>query len=105
MGLAKSQREVGGGSGLTHGGVLMAWLSPILETFPITVPSRHVSSTMIAPVSSARSDGTANYTRCAVKLTQLGYTFWCQLLASLFLTHVPHETTVCPVSTCGSAHH
>ena len=56
-------------------------------------------------VSTARSDGATNYTHCTVKLSQLGCPFLCQWLASMLLTHVRHETTICMPGICGPVPH
>ena len=86
------RREEGSGSWWRPDGLVVADLGKL---FPTTGLGLRVSSAVIATVSLARSDGATNYTSCSNKLSQLGHTFLCECLASMFLTHVPHETTIC----------
>ena len=88
----EGRREEGAGSWWRPDGLVVADLGKL---FPTTVPGLCVSSAVIATVSLARSDGATNYTSCSNKLSQLGHTFLCECLASMFLTNVPHETTIC----------
>ena len=83
-------------AGMTCGGAQVAWLSPILKNVSHDyVSGCGVCSAVVAAVSLARSDGTTDYTRNSIKLSQLGHTFWCEWMASMFLTHMRHETTIC----------
>ena len=91
----------------TRGVFLVTELSTILEKVANYQISYLVTClTVVATISSARSDSTADHTRCSIQLSQLSNAFRRGSLASLFLTHMRHATVV-RVSTyaCESVPH
>ena len=78
--------------GLACGGVLMAWLSPILKS----VTHEYVPGCAVRSCSdcTGRLDGTTNYARISVQLSQLGFSFLNQWLASMRLALVPREAVI-----------